>query len=198
MELTLTLRDLDGALAQAWRAAFGKTAGVDIASGDLMASQADAIVSPANSFGFMDGGIDLVYARFFGAELPQRLQAKILEECAGELPVGQALIVPTGNVRFPFLISAPTMRIPGPIDGTLNVYLAFRAALLAVAAHNALGEDPPIRSIACPGLGTGVGAVPPARAARQMHAAYRAIVEGDRSWLTNGATLLRQHYEMLG
>ena len=30
---------------------------------------ADAIVSPANSFGFMDGGIDMVYSKRFGWQM---------------------------------------------------------------------------------------------------------------------------------
>jgi O-acetyl-ADP-ribose deacetylase (regulator of RNase III) len=196
MNLKLILRDLDRDLVDAWRSAFAKMSSVDIADGDLMITEADAIVSPANSFGFMDGGIDLVYSRYFGSELQERLQKEIDKRFAGELPVGQALIVPTGNKRFPHLISAPTMRIPSPIEGTLNVYLAFRAALLAVDHHNREAKSP-IRSIASPGLGTGIGAVPPARAAKQMRAAYSAVVEGDRKWRANATALLRHHYELL-
>ncbi len=194
--LKLILRDFDRELVAAWRQSFGKLKTVDIAEGDLMATEADAILSPANSFGFMDGGIDLVYSRFFGWELQDRLQALIEERCLGELAVGEALIVPTGHARFAYLVSAPTMRIPMQIDDTLNVYLAFRAALLAVTRHNQTAEKP-IRSLASPGLGTGVGRMPAKRAARQMRAAYATIIEGDRSFRTNGATLLRQHYELL-
>jgi O-acetyl-ADP-ribose deacetylase (regulator of RNase III) len=35
---------------------------VRISGGDIFELKADAIVSPANSFGYMDGGIGLVYA----------------------------------------------------------------------------------------------------------------------------------------
>jgi hypothetical protein len=39
---------------------------------DILTRTADAILSPANSFGFMDGGIDLLYSNFFGWELQDR------------------------------------------------------------------------------------------------------------------------------
>jgi hypothetical protein len=71
----------------------------------------------------MDGGIDLAYLRHFGTELESRVQAKIRTDFHGELPV---------------VVVAPTMRIPDRIGNTLKVYLAFRAALLAGLAHNAL------------------------------------------------------------
>jgi O-acetyl-ADP-ribose deacetylase (regulator of RNase III) len=37
--------------------------------GDIFEHMADVTVSPANSFGYMDGGIDLVYSNYFGWEL---------------------------------------------------------------------------------------------------------------------------------
>src|SRR5262245_27454343 len=37
----------------------------------------DAVVSPANSFGFMEGGVDWAYLQFFGMELQRRLQMMI-------------------------------------------------------------------------------------------------------------------------
>jgi len=50
--------------------------------------------------------------------------------------VGQALIVETYDAGIPFMVAAPTMRVPDDIRGTPNAYLAFRAALRAVKAHN--------------------------------------------------------------
>ena len=60
----------------------------------------------------MDGGIDLPYLRYFGTDLQARVHAKIRSSFFGELPVGQATVVPTDQPIVPYLVSAPTMRIP--------------------------------------------------------------------------------------
>ncbi len=96
--------------------------------GDPIDVKADAVISPANSFGFTDGGIDAVYTFQFGDGLQQRRQDVIEREFGGELPVGLAVIVPTMNEDIPWCISAPTMRDPGDVADTVNAYLAFRAA----------------------------------------------------------------------
>lgn len=95
---------------------------------------------------------------------------------AGELPVGNAVIVPTQHSNIPYLIGAPTMRVPGDIADTVNVYLAFRAALLAVKTRTE------IKTLLSPALGTGVGGMPIERAARQMYAAYAEVILGDVQW----------------
>src|SRR5690606_18374491 len=51
-----------------------------------------------NSFGRMDGGIDLHYRNQLGLELERRLRELIEKRYEdGELPVGEALVVPTGH-----------------------------------------------------------------------------------------------------
>jgi O-acetyl-ADP-ribose deacetylase (regulator of RNase III) len=40
----------------------------------------DCMVSPANLFGLMDGGIDAAIIRFFGHSLMERVQQRILED----------------------------------------------------------------------------------------------------------------------
>jgi O-acetyl-ADP-ribose deacetylase (regulator of RNase III) len=132
----------------------------------------DCMVSAANSFGLMDGGVDAAIVRFFGDGLMDRVQRRILEEYLGEQPVGTSMIVETDHPRHPFLAHTPTMRAPMDIARTDNVYRAMWAMLLAVRRHNALGERP-IEVVACPGLGTLTGRVPFAEAARQMSLAYR-------------------------
>ena len=188
------LHTLDSDMAIAWTTAFKSTPDVLIVEGDILEDRCDALVSPANSFGFMDGGIDLAYLRHFGTELQSRVQAKIKSEFHGELPVGQAAVVPTGHGTTPYLVVAPTMRIPDHIGNTLNVYLAFRAALLAVLAYN-LSASIAIQSLRSPALGTGVGAMPLTRAARQMHAAYVSVFESP-NWLTDPAAILIQHEDL--
>jgi O-acetyl-ADP-ribose deacetylase (regulator of RNase III) len=102
----------------------------------------DAIVSPANSFGFIDGGIDLAYSLRFGWSVQERLRQRLRPEHDGELPVGQAIIVPTDHADIPFVISAPTMRIPMDVSTTVNAYLAFRAAIRAAREHNRTASRP--------------------------------------------------------
>ena len=186
--LEIHLRDLSGTLAAAWEEAFAGVPGVTVSQGDIFSTRpgplpddapidvaADAVVSPANSFGFMDGGIDAVYTHQFGFALEGRLQALLAAEHGGELPVGCAVIVETGSPEIPWCISAPTMRVPEAVPDTANAYLAFRAALRAVLAHNAAGRRP-IRRILSPGLATTTGWMPPGRCAAQMRAAWDNVL----------------------
>ena len=175
-DLRIVLRDRKPELADAWREAFGDNQKVQVSHGDIFDVRADAIISPANSFGFMDGGIDLVYSQKFGWDLQERLQQVLTDEHYGELPVGQAAIIETDDPDIPFLISAPTMRVPAIVDETPNAYLAFRAALIAVLRHNETQERK-IGSVLSPGLGTAVGRMPVERAAEQMALAYRLVIE---------------------
>lgn len=165
------LRDRSIAMVEAWRAEFAQAPDVEVSHGDIFDLSADALVSPANSFGFMDGGIDLVYSQHFGWGLQERLRERLRADHDGELPVGQAVIVETLDREIPFLVSAPTMRVPMDVSQTVNAYLAFRAVIRAVRGHNEGGEGP-IESILCPGLGTAVGRMSPQVCARQMHYAY--------------------------
>lgn len=174
MRPVVFLHAIDPRMAAAWAKSFGADSSVRIIEGDILAGTSGALVSPANSFGFMDGGIDLAYRNFFGMDIQRRVQTKIQADHFGELPVGQAFVVPTDNVRLPFLVVAPTMRVPDRIADTVNVYLAFRAALLAVVRHNGSAAIE-IETLHVPALGTGVGAMPIDRAARQMHAAYESV-----------------------
>lgn len=192
---SIQLRDTSSALVAAWRSVFGSDAGVEVSQGEIFDLEADAIVSPANSFGHMDGGIDLVYSRRFGFQLEERLQATLVEHHFGELPVGQAIVLPTGDAGIPFLVSAPTMRVPASIARTHNTFLAFRAALIAVLLHNR-GPGPAIGSILVPGMGTGVGEMPPERAARQMKAAYDAIIGGRGVRSRNLGQVWGEHQDM--
>lgn len=80
----------------------------------------NAIVLPANSFGDLQGGIDLVYFNYFGHNLEDRLRKTIMEEKYGELIVGDAIILPMNGIYNHF-ISAPTMRVPMIVSGSINV-----------------------------------------------------------------------------
>jgi len=185
--IELHLRDLGLSLVEAWRREFAGVPEVMVTCGDIFSTKsgqvaaddpidvtADAVISPANSFGFMDGGIDAVYTYQLGAGLQERLQQLIVQDHGGELPVGTAVIVPTLNDSIPWCICAPTMRTPQEVADTPNAYLAFRAALRAVLAHNAAGK-PTITRVLCPGLATATGRMPVDRCARQMRVAWDRV-----------------------
>jgi len=206
--IELHLRDLGAPLVAAWRRAFAGVPSVTISEGDIFSTRpgpiapgapidvtADAVVSPANSFGFMDGGIDALYTYQLGRGVQDRLQALLAEEHGGELPVGQAVIVPTLHPDIPWCISAPTMRVPETVADTLNAYLAFRAALRAVLDHNARGR-PTIRRVLCPGLATAVGQMPVARCARQMRAAWDRVIGGSAPSFTSVRACAEDHDEL--
>jgi len=164
----LLLVDHGARMAAAWREVFADDERVEVHQDDYFAHPADAMVSPANSFGIMDGGLDLAIRHELGFQVQSRAQELIVAAHHGELPVGAAEIVATDDARWPWLIVAPTMRVPESVGQTVNAYLAFRAALLAIRRH-----DAPIRSLVCCGLGTGIGGMEPRRCAVQMRLALR-------------------------
>jgi len=179
MKLKIYLRGINEDLVRAWSDEFEGCKDVEVSFGDIFGIAADAIVSPANSFGFMDGGIDLVYSEYFGWDMQKRLQKLIQDEFYGEIPVGQAAILPLNHPRYRFLLSCPTMRVPEVVSNTVNAYLAFRAALIETLKYNRSHEDK-IKSILCPGLATLTGRLSPEVCAKQMRRAYDKIITGTR------------------
>jgi O-acetyl-ADP-ribose deacetylase (regulator of RNase III) len=174
--MKIILAAIEPKLVNAWNEFFATEENVTIIEGDITKIECDAMVSPANSFGFMDGGLDYELSERFGWDLEKRLQQLIKELPEGELLVGQAMVIETGDAKVPLLISAPTMRIPTNfnIDTSVNAYLAMKAIL--IKAKN----DSRISSVAIPGLCTGVGRMQPIIAARQMLQAYKEIILGQR------------------
>lgn len=177
--MNLHLRDKNPAVVTALRDLFYDAPNVTVSEGDILELDGDAIVSPANSFGWMDGGIDLAYREHFGERLERAVQRQIESHRGGELAVGDALLVHAGTDRIRSVIVAPTMRIPEPVPNSVNAYLAMRAALLAFRALEAQMRRPCL--LLCPGLCTLTGLMPPARAAAQMRHAWDVVVRGLRA-----------------
>jgi O-acetyl-ADP-ribose deacetylase (regulator of RNase III) len=189
-DLQIILTSMETPLHEAWKELCGHFDFVTVKFGSILDMDCDALVSPANSFGFMDGGIDMAYSRHFGWHVEKRVQEIIQSDFNGELLVGQALIVPTGktvDAPRPFLIAAPTMRIPMKLPpNTINPYLAAKAVLrCAKTANQVLSQychDPkakPIKTIGFPGLGTGVGGVDPRMCAWQVRQAIEEVLIED-------------------
>jgi O-acetyl-ADP-ribose deacetylase (regulator of RNase III) len=170
------LRDYSLELVQAWEQDF-KNDDVCVSQGDIKTHEhsVDSIVSPANSFGYMTGGIDAIYVSWFGESVNENAQRAIKQHSFGELPVGSALIVDTGSDVIKKCIVAPTMRVP-MIVPPINAYLSFRAALIAIVYHNRtnLGCNR-INSMLCPGMGTATGKISAKDASQMMYLAYTQV-----------------------
>ena len=128
--MNIVLADIDGNLINAWNDAAGDNAHVTTYQGSIFEVECDALVSPANSFGFMDGSLDFAISEFFGWHVQDRLQESIKSKHNGELLVGQVEIVSTDHDSIPYVISAPTMRVPMDVRGTSNPYLAIRGVVV--------------------------------------------------------------------
>jgi len=198
--LKIILAAVEPDLADAWERHCGDLPGVSIHRGSIMELSVDAVVSPANSFGFMDGGIDHLYSHEFGWDVQERLQELIRSRHHGELLVGTAEVVETGHPRIRFLIAAPTMRVPMILRDTVNPYLAARAVFRLVRhgvipAGTFAGErvETVVTSVAFPGLGTGVGLVGPGTCARQVRAAIEETVLGGARFPRTWAEAQQRH-----
>ena len=200
--MIIILADLQIQVIQAWQSALKEFSNVEIHYGSIFDVQCDAIVSPANSFGFMDGGIDMAISRFFGWHVQERLQEKIKTKHHGELVVGNAEIVPTDHPKIPFIISAPTMRVPMILKhDSVNIYLATRAVLLLIKyGLQANGEtlNAVIQRVAIPGMGTGVGKYPPGLCARQMKQAIQDVIFEDTQYPQTWFEAQKRHQLLYG
>ncbi|WP_405009539.1 macro domain-containing protein [Kitasatospora sp. NBC_01539] len=170
--LRVVLTDIDAPVVEAWRAAFADTPGIEIRRGSILDQDVDAWVSPTNSRGRMDGGVDAVVKRHLGAGIQLRVQRAIRDRYAGRLPVGSAVCVPSGAVTPRFLISAPTMQESSQnVSETLNVALACAAAFQAIHRQNRQVPGS-IGSVALVGMGARTGRVPARVCANLMWTGY--------------------------
>lgn len=207
--MKLTLRDRNQNVVDAWKIAFQGVPDVEISCGDLFDIKADVVIAPSNGFYFMTGGIDAVIEQKLHVQ--NRLR-EFLSDDIDEILVGEAILASTETEDYMYVASAPTMRIPMNIEGTVNVYLAFKAALKEILGQNEFNQDmdeemalttngekvktPLITSILCPGMGTGVGKMDPMIAAFQMREAYDQIMMGQTRFFKELSEAYRFHISM--
>ena len=137
----------------------------------------NTIVSAGNSFAEMNGGVDGMINSHLSSYTPTKyiqddVKKFINEKFAGELPVGQSIIIPTQHPTHKYLIYTPTMRVAEDISKTLNAYLAFRSVLLIMKRNN-------IDSASTPLFCTGAGCMDVAKACKQMKEAYLSVTTGN-------------------
>jgi O-acetyl-ADP-ribose deacetylase (regulator of RNase III) len=188
--LRVVLVDVNPAMVHAWREVFDDTPDVQFVHGSMLEQRVDAWVTPTNARGLMDGGLDAVLKRHFGARIEQAVQQEIARRFDGILPVGAATCVSTGLASPRFLISAPTMDgTAEDIRETDNVALACAAAFQAIHQQNRLDAGA-IRSVALPGLGASTGRVPVRTCARLMWTAFNLFKDYEfRNFATLRAAL---------
>ena len=146
---------------------------------DVPRTPGTAFVSPANSLGFMDGGIDYVLSRVMFPGVEQRVKAAFARGAATTLlgrpylPIGRAVVVDaTDDDHGVQLVAAPTMWLPQDVRGTHNAYHAMYAALRAAASTTT------IHTLVTSGLCTGCGRMPPEQAVAQMRDAHADFLAG--------------------
>ena len=168
--MKIILLDNKRPMCLAWEKYFNGISDVEIANDDIEyydIDDIDCLVSPANSYGLMDGGYDLALTRMFGDELQQSVQDYIINNLYGEQTVGSAIIVNIPNTNKK-LIHTPTMRIPSPIVDSEIIYTSMRSTLVCALKNN-------IKSIIIPAFGGATGMVPFNTIAREMFKAYIQI-----------------------
>ena len=177
MKIYLCAREDD--LFNAWRLFCGCHDFVTVTKQDIISIDAEALVSPANSFGFMTGGIDLHYKNYLGQSMEDDLRKRISVEFNNELLVGQATSVKLFNtpplIKYKYLIAAPTMRVPERVGHTINAYLASKAALMEAVSIG-------VESIVFPGMGAGTGRMTSRDCAKQVNASINDVIISKRSY----------------
>jgi O-acetyl-ADP-ribose deacetylase (regulator of RNase III) len=139
----------------------------------MMKYNVKGLISPANSYGIMTGGIDKEIVKLY-PEVQKNVINKInslnYKDSIGKkyIPVGSCEIVVLDSHNNSLLLIAPTMFLPKNICYTDNVYNAFKAIL------NKLRNMDDKLIICCRCLGTGIGGMSPEESATQI---LKAIIE---------------------
>jgi O-acetyl-ADP-ribose deacetylase (regulator of RNase III) len=126
-----------------------------VVTGDITGQEVDAIVNPANSLLVMGGGVAGAIRRVGGEEIEDEAVKH------SPVPIGEAVATRAGRLKAKYVIHAPTMERPAMHIGKRNVGLSVRGALKCA-------EGLRIRSVAFPGMGTGVGGLSLEEAASAM------------------------------
>lgn len=128
---------------------------ITLHKGDITQVHCDAIVNPANSLGYMGGGVAGALKRAGGIVIEQEARKQ------APIPLGTAIVTQAGSLPCTFVIHAPTMEQPAMRIGIQNILKATKAALKQA-------EKLRITRVALPGMGTGVGGVTSEQAAQVM------------------------------
>ena len=174
--IKITLVAFDSRSAQVAQDGADRIRDVEYHFGDICEVDATHFVSPANSYGFMDGGIDQRFRNYYDpTDIQFLVRERIKKHWNGYLPVGaaDAVELPKADDR-PHLIVAPTMPAPMVVAETPNAYLATKAALYV--ARNVSFRAPV--HLAIPAMCNGVGQMPARRCWAQIRLAINEHRDG--------------------
>ena len=169
--MKIYLLDINEEITRAWQLYFAGIPDVKVVRDDfthfMNSFDVECVVSPANSYGLMDGGYDAAISAYFGEELIPCVQSFIRKNFACEQPVGTSFIIdiPKSNKK---LIHTPTMRVPSLIREPMIVYQCMRTTLLCANQNN-------IASIVIPAFGGQCGGLQPHTIAFLMREAFNQI-----------------------
>ena len=165
--MEIILLDNKKEMCQAWEKYFGEFKDVKIVCEFLEFANLDDVdcyVSPANSYGLMDGGYDKALTMLFEVELQRRVQDYIISNLYGEQQVGSSIIVDIPGEKKK-LIHTPTMRVPARIKDPEVVYTSMRSTLICALENN-------VGKIVIPAFGGATGRLAPDVVAEEMFKAY--------------------------
>jgi len=153
---------------------FANTPNIKITLNSITNASYPILISAGNSFAEMNGGVDGIINTHLSSFTPDRYIQKDVKEIinkqfAGELPVGQSIIIPTYHPKHKFLIYSPTMRVAENVENTINSYLAFRSALI-------LMENNKINYASTPLFCSGAGGMIIKQTCYQMLEAYNSVI----------------------
>ena len=165
--MEIILLDNKREMCDAWEKYFGECEGVKIVCEFLEFASLDDVdcyVSPANSYGLMDGGYDKALTMLFEVELQRRVQDYIISNLYGEQQVGSSIIVDIPGEEKK-LIHTPTMRVPSRIKDPEVIYTSMRSTLICALKNN-------VKKIVIPAFGGATGRLAPDVVAEEMFKAY--------------------------
>jgi O-acetyl-ADP-ribose deacetylase (regulator of RNase III) len=169
--MKIYLLSINKGIVKCWEEFFHNEPNVSVVCSDfaefMRTTHVDCVVSPANSFGLMDGGYDAAITKWFGEQLQQRVQQYIIDKLHGEQITGTSFIIDSGKGNQ-YIIHTPSMRTPQKIREPLIIYNCMRSCLITAHENN-------IKSIVIPAFGALTGGVPANIVAELMYKAYMQI-----------------------
>jgi O-acetyl-ADP-ribose deacetylase (regulator of RNase III) len=135
---------------------------ITIKQGDLLKQEVDAIVNPANATGYMGYGAAKAIVKAGGIEIE--------EEAVRQAPliIGDAILTTAGKLPFKAIIHTATLDNTNEPLEQGNVSKALLGAALEA-------DEAGFKTIAIPGMGTGIVGLPPDVVAQAMREALKDV-----------------------
>lgn len=168
--MKIYLLDINKDMTDHWKNEFNKYPEIEIIN-DTLESFLNSnpgyygIVSPANSFGLMDGGYDKAIIDYFGKNIEESVQNYIKSNYCGCQPVGSCFTLSFDKCA---LLHTPTMRTPEKIVDSRVIFDCMLSCLNDAKRNN-------IDSVIIPAFGGCTGEVSTKAIAKYMSFAYHVF-----------------------